>query len=82
MATTRVIFSKDIKKGEREMFRISLDELHGHEYINLRLWYLDDDDMWKPTQKGVYIPAEKYDDILNIFEELAGHINPTFMSRG
>lgn len=77
VATTRIIFQKDIKKNDREIFRISLDELHGKEFINIRQWFKDpDDDILKPTQKGVYIPAERYDDIMLALEELSGHITP------
>lgn len=52
----------EIKKSETEVIRVEKSEFKGKEYVQVRTWYLDQKtDEWKPTQKGISVPIEKYE---------------------
>jgi hypothetical protein len=52
------------EKNEKEQIRISLNEYHGIEYIDIRLFFLSDDG-FRPTKKGVTIRKDLYPELLN-----------------
>lgn len=62
MPKTGVI--RDIEKGSRgEVIRIEVTEYKGNYFLNLRIWYTDKDGELKPTQKGIAVSPELYDDL-------------------
>ena len=52
-----------IQKSATEQVRISLNEFKGKKYIDIRTYYLADDEEYKPTKKGVTLSV-------NLFQEL------------
>ncbi|EMO85198.1 transcriptional coactivator p15/PC4 family protein [Leptospira santarosai] len=54
---------REIDKGRGEVIRVEVSEYKGIKYLNLRVWYTDKDGKKKPTQKGIAIPPELYDEI-------------------
>lgn len=56
-----------IKKG-RSQVRISISEFNGKKNIDIRTFYIpkgSDDDLYKPTRRGVTIPTDSYWDFFN-----------------
>ena len=54
---------KDVDKGKGEIIRIEITEYKGKNFLNLRVWYTDKDGEYKPTQKGIAIPPELYEEV-------------------
>lgn len=52
------IYSKIIYSEEWKQIRMTISEFRETEYIHFREYYLDFDEEWKPTNKGVHIPLE------------------------
>ena len=50
---SKIIFSEDYKQ-----IRMTISEFREVEYLHFREYYLDFDEEWKPTNKGVHIPLE------------------------
>ena len=42
-----------IRKNTREELRISLDTFQGHDLVNLRVWFEDNDGIMRPSKKGL-----------------------------
>lgn len=52
-----------IEKNKTEQIRIDRKFLNGREFIDCRV-YKEDDGTWKPTKKGITIPSEKIDEVI------------------
>lgn len=52
------------QKSKTEQVRISINEYRGHEYIDIRIFYLSDDDKFLPTKKGVTVKKDLYPELL------------------
>jgi hypothetical protein len=61
MSETGII--KDIDKGKGEIIRVEISEFKGKKLLNLRVWYTDANGEYKPTQKGIAIPPELYEQV-------------------
>jgi Transcriptional Coactivator p15 (PC4) len=59
---------KDIDKGRGEVIRIEISEYKGKSLLNIRVWYTDASGEKKPTQKGVTISPEQYQDLKEAIE--------------
>lgn len=42
-----------IKQNAEAQIRLTINEFYGKEYISLREYYLDFDDEWQPSTKGI-----------------------------
>ena len=49
----------EVRKNSLEVIRVSLSEFKGKIYSDIRIYYLADDDEWKPSRKGLMIPAKQ-----------------------
>jgi Transcriptional Coactivator p15 (PC4) len=56
-------------KSKREQIRISINEYQGHEYIDIRVFYLADGE-YKPSTKGVTLKKDLYPELLKGVVEL------------
>ncbi|MCB1180026.1 MAG: transcriptional coactivator p15/PC4 family protein [Leptospiraceae bacterium] len=54
---------KDIDRGRGEVLRIEVSEYKGKKNLNLRIWYTDKEGELKPTQKGVTVAPEHYEEL-------------------
>jgi len=52
-AYTKIIVSEPYRQ-----VRLTVNEFREAEYLHLREYYLDFDEEWKPTNKGIAIPLE------------------------
>jgi hypothetical protein len=51
-------YSKIIVNEPYRQVRLTINEFREEEYLHLREYYLDFEEEWKPTNKGIAIPLE------------------------
>jgi len=56
---------KTIDKGMGGQIQIRLSRFHERNYIDIRNFYEADDGEWKPTRKGIAIPVELYEELMD-----------------
>jgi hypothetical protein len=52
------LFVFSFKKNSMEEVRASLTDYKGKTYVDLRVFYRDEDAAWKPTKKGITLAPE------------------------
>lgn len=52
------IYSRIITNDGLKQVRLYINEFRDQEYLHIREFYLDFDEEWKPTPKGISIPLE------------------------
>lgn len=53
-----------LDRGPTQQVQIRLNEFKGKRYLDLRTFYLDEnEEVYKPTRKGVSIPVELFEDL-------------------
>jgi hypothetical protein len=55
----------DIKRNDTEIVRVSKREFKGHEFLDLRIYYQDDEGDYKPTKKGITINPKLVDELID-----------------
>lgn len=61
MAQDKVVSS--FKRNPTEEVRATLKEFRGRRYLDLRIYYQDDQGEWKPTRKGVSLSTDFMDEL-------------------
>lgn len=61
---------KAFDRGAGQQLQVRLVTFRGREYLDLRNFYLDENNEWKPTRKGIAIPLELYDDLMAALKEV------------
>jgi len=72
------VIIKDIERNSNEIIRVEVSEFKGRELINLRIWYqsMSDGEMtYKPTQKGVALNIEKYEELKEAIDKIGEYIH-------
>jgi hypothetical protein len=59
----------DIKRNDTEIVRVSKREYKGHEFIDLRIYYQDDEGDYKPTKKGITINPKLVDELIDALKK-------------
>ena len=54
-----------IQQSDKLQIRIEVKEFKGQKYVDLRQWYQLEDGSYAPTKKGVMLPPELVDDVLD-----------------
>lgn len=52
------VYSRIITNDGLKQVRLYVNEFRDVEYLHIREFYLDFDEEWKPTQKGISLPLE------------------------
>ena len=65
----------DIQKNRREVIRVSASEYEGHDLIDLRVWYADDDGDMKPTKKGIAFNPTKAKEVIEAILQITEETN-------
>lgn len=69
------IIIAEIEKNSREVVRISIDEFKGHRLIDIRVFAAwGDDDILKPTKKGVSLKIERLPDLIDALSQAGSRI--------
>jgi len=58
------ILVQAIDKGLGNRIHIRISEFRERDYLDIRNYYEDDAGEWKPTRKGIAIPVEFYDELM------------------
>jgi len=58
-----------IQKTKKEQIRININEYHGFKYIDIRSFYLLND-QYKPSKKGITFKTDLYQEMLQAIVEL------------
>jgi hypothetical protein len=61
----------EIERGETEVLRVSAEEYKGRKYIDVRIYFENDEGEWKPTKKGVTIQPDRVEDFLDLIKKAA-----------
>ena len=56
---------KVIDKGPGGRIHVRLSRFRDRDYLDIRNFYETEDGEWKPTRKGIAIPVELYDELLD-----------------
>ena len=56
----------DIPRNETEVLRVSAEEYKGRKYVDVRVYFANDEGEWKPTKKGVTIQPEKVEEFIDL----------------
>ncbi|HEY5596007.1 MAG TPA: transcriptional coactivator p15/PC4 family protein [Candidatus Bipolaricaulota bacterium] len=60
-----------IDRGPGRQIQVRLNEFKGKRYVDLRQFYLDEEqEVYKPTQKGVSIPVEQFGELKEALAKL------------
>lgn len=59
----------DIDKGRGEVIRVEVSEFKGKKLLNIRIWYTDAEGEKKPTQKGISVAPELYEELKNAIDK-------------
>jgi hypothetical protein len=59
----------EIQKNSTEKIQVSTASYKGHNFIDVRVYYEDDNGEWRPTKKGITIAPEKVDDLVNLIKK-------------
>lgn len=51
----------EIEKNPTERIKITISEFKKRKYVDIRTFFLNDDMEWMPTKKGVTIPPDLVD---------------------
>jgi len=69
MADAQVIDS--FKRNGTEEVRATLSTFHGQRYLDLRIYYQDEADEFKPTKKGINLSVELIGKLVGMVDKLA-----------
>ena len=58
-----------IDKIETERIQIELKSYKGKEYMDIRIFFKNDEGEWLPTKKGVTVSVHKLNDFLEAFKK-------------
>jgi hypothetical protein len=59
------VLVRAIDKGLGSRIHVRLSRFRERDYLDIRNFYETDDGEWKPTRKGVAIPVEFYDELID-----------------
>lgn len=72
MAEDKVVAS--FKRNPTEEVRAGIKEFKGRRYIDLRIYYMDDQGEWKPTRKGISLATDFMPELKNAVESIEGEL--------
>ncbi|MGD0231536.1 MAG: transcriptional coactivator p15/PC4 family protein [Syntrophorhabdales bacterium] len=54
----------EVEKNMKERIRISIEEYHGHRFIDCRVYFEDAAGEWRPTKKGIALNEDTIDECI------------------
>jgi hypothetical protein len=58
-----------VERNETEVIRISNEEFKGRSYVDVRIYFADNEGEWKPTKKGITISPDKVEQVIELLRE-------------
>ena len=62
------------EKNKKEEVRVSVGSFHGRQIINMRVFFKDDDGIWKPGKQGLALSVERYKDLAGAIVQVGEHL--------
>lgn len=59
----------EIQKNSTERIRVSIEEYKGYSFLDVRVYYEDDQGEWRPTKKGIAVPPDKVRDLIELLRK-------------
>jgi len=60
----------ELERNATEKLFVQWREFNGHDYLDLRIHYTDDDgETWKPTKKGITLKDEMLEEVIQALQE-------------
>jgi hypothetical protein len=67
----------EIQKNALEKIIVSTGTYKGYDFVDVRVYYQDKDGEWKPTRKGVAVPPDKLEELIDLLKRAQTEIAPT-----
>jgi len=58
-----------IQKNALHKLKVELKNYKDYDFIDIRTYYQDDEDKWKPTKKGITIAPEKVGELIELIQK-------------
>ncbi|MFO8072903.1 MAG: transcriptional coactivator p15/PC4 family protein [Polyangia bacterium] len=68
MAEDKIV--AQFKRNPTEEVRAGIKEFKGRTYIDIRIYYMDDQGDWKPTRKGVSLATDFMPELRNAVDSI------------
>jgi hypothetical protein len=59
----------DLERNATEVVRVSAEEFKGRKYIDIRIYFKDNEGEWRPTKKGVTVQPDKIDELMGLLRK-------------
>jgi len=59
------VLVRAIEKGLENRIHIRISRFKERDYLDIRNFYQDEAGEWKPTRKGIAVPVEFYDELMD-----------------
>lgn len=59
----------EFERNPTERIRVTVEEFKGTKRLDIRIYYKDDDEEWKPTKRGVPFRPEDIDKLADLINE-------------
>ena len=59
----------EVEKNMKERIRISIEEYRGSTFIDLRVYWQDEQGEWRPSKKGIALNDECIDPVIEALQK-------------
>ena len=60
----------ELERSPTEKLIIESRNYKGHDIVSLRIYYLADEDEWRPTKKGITFRREQFDEVMDALSKI------------
>ncbi len=60
----------ELERSQTEKLIIEDSEFKGRQLVNMRIFFLGDNEEWLPTKKGITFKREQLDDVLGFLNQI------------
>lgn len=60
----------ELERSPTEKLIIESSNYKGHDIVSLRIYYLADEDEWRPTKKGITFRREQFDEVMDALSKI------------
>jgi hypothetical protein len=64
VANNDEVLVRAIDKDPGNRIHVRISRFREHDYLDIRNFYETEDGEWKPTRKGIAVPVEFYDELM------------------
>lgn len=59
----------DIEKNMKERIRVSIEEYRGSTFVDLRVYWEDEQGEWRPSKKGIALNGDCIDQVIEALQK-------------